>query len=218
MAFNPFASFKERMLRKYGRNLNTSKFSLPELEKLAKDVQREANRRYDIARQRAEMQHTKAYRDFVKSGGKISLSKGFEQQGNKITYNPNQTVQGRRGYLMQQIRRGFDYLDKQTSTYTGFKAWRKNQIAKAKAAMAKITNNQGTVDEFGRRLSDPKWSSDFFRAVRKYKEENFALYTRRGSPEVIDVLYQKWRDLGLDFDSDALLDAVDDALMDIGDD
>lgn len=185
MAWNT-DTFNNRMKRKYGHNMNLTKFTNDELERIAKDVQREANRRFDSASRHTELQETKPYVNFAHRG-RISLSKGFEWRGGKLVYNPNQTAQERRAYLQQEIKRGLDYTGAKSSSYTGYKDWEKNQMNAAMKAVTKYSSAKDAI-QFKKAMNDIQFRREFWNLVRAFEEDDFARY-QRGSDIVIDLAF-----------------------------
>lgn len=180
--------YVQKMVDKYGLivvNLKTA--TLDQLESLAKDIQRETNRRYDISYSRKEMRETEAFRKLEKSGGKISLSHNVERVNGSLKLVKNQTVNQYRYYLMNEINRGFDFLKLKKSTYTGFKDWKKNVIEGAQRA---YTSAGGTDPEFVKMLSDVKLSKYFWKCVRKFEEKYTSVYYNKGSAEVIRYTHE----------------------------
>lgn len=201
MAYNP-DTFNQRMARKYGRNLNLTKFTLPELERLGKDVQREVNRRYDIAySSKQELQETKAYRDLVKTGGKIGLSRPA-----------GQTPQQRRAQLQHEIRRGLEYTAAKTSSYTGYRDWRKKQETAVYNAVESLSGTDQADAMIARLRTDKEFRSNFWAAVQQFQERNFGLYVKRGSPEIIDEIIRKVSELTT-IDVDDVVNKVNTSLM-----
>lgn len=201
MAYNP-DTFNQRMARKYGRNLNLTKFSLPELERLGKDVQREVNRRYDIAySSKQELQNTKAYQTLVKTGGKIGLSRPA-----------GQTPQQRRAQLQREIRRGLEYTAAKTSSYTGYRDWLKKQETAVYNAVESLAGTDQADAMIARLRSDKDFRSNFWAAVRQFQERNFGLYVKRGSPEIIDEIIRKVSELTT-IDVDDVVNKVNTSLM-----
>lgn len=175
--------FVQKLVDKYGGvviNLKTG--SLDQLEKIAKDVQREANRRYDIAYGRKEMQDTEAFRRFEKSGGKISLSRNAVRVNGHLVLVQNQTAAQYRNYMMGEISRGLDYLRLKKSSYTGYKDWNRNVVEGAKRAYRAAG---GTDPKFERMFDDYKFSKYFWKCVRRFEEEYTSVYYSKGSGEVI---------------------------------
>lgn len=201
MAYNP-DTFNQRMNRKYGRNLNLTKFTLPELERLGKDVQREVNRRYDIAySSKQELQETKAFRVLEKTGGKIGLSRPA-----------GQTPQQRRAQLQREIRRGLEYTAAKTSSYTGYRDWYKKQETAVYNAVESLSGTDQADAMIARLRTDKEFRSNFWAAVRQFEERNFGLYVKRGSPEIIDEIIRKVSELTT-FDVDDVVKKVNTSLM-----
>lgn len=180
--------FVQKMVDKYGLivvNLKTA--TLDQLESLAKDIQRETNRRYDIAFSRKEMRETEAFRKLEKSGGKISLSHNVERVNGSLKLVKNQTANQYRYYLMNEIERGFEFLKLKKSTYTGFKDWKKNVIEGAQRAYA---GAGGTDTEFLKMLNDVELSKYFWKCVRAFEEKYTSVYYSKGSADVIRYTHE----------------------------
>lgn len=184
--------FVQKMVDKYGLivvNLKTA--TLDQLESLAKDIQRETNRRYDIAFSRKEMRETEAFKKLEKSGGKISLSHNVERVNGNLKLVKNQTTNQYRYYLMNEIERGFEFLKLKKSTYTGFKDWKKNVIEGAQRA---YTGAGGTDTEFLKMFNDVELSKYFWKCVRAFEEKYTSVYYSKGSAEVIRYTHEIIRD------------------------
>ena len=180
--------FVQKMVDKYGLivvNLKTA--TLDQLEALAKDIQRETNRRYDIAFSRKEMRETEAFKKLEKSGGKISLSHNVERVNGNLKLVKNQTANQYRYYLMNEIERGFDFLKLKKSTYTGCREWKKNVIEGAKRAYA---GAGGTDTEFLKMLNDVELSKYFWKCVRKFEDKYASVYYSLGSAGVIRYTHE----------------------------
>lgn len=180
--------YVQKMVDKYGLivvNLKTA--TLDQLESLAKDIQRETNRRYDIAFSRKEMRETEAFRKLEKSGGKISLSHNVERVNGSLKLVKNQTANQYRYYLMNEIERGFEFLKLKKSTYTGYKDWKKNVIEGAQRAYA---GAGGTDTEFLKMLNDVELSKYFWKCVRAFEEKYTSVYYSKGSADVIRYTHE----------------------------
>lgn len=180
--------FVQKMVDKYGLivvNLKTA--TLDQLESLAKDIQRETNRRYDIAFSRKEMRETEAFRKLEKSGGKLSLSHNVERVNGSLKLVKNQTANQYRYYLMNEIERGFEFLKLKKSTYTGYKDWKKNVIEGAQRAYA---GAGGTDTEFLKMLNDVELSKYFWKCVRAFEEKYTSVYYSKGSADVIRYTHE----------------------------
>ena len=175
--------FVQKLVDKYGGVIiNLKMGTLDQLEKIAKDVQREANRRYDIAYQRKDMQDTEAFRKFTASGGKISLSRNAVRVNGHLVLVQNQTAAQYRNYLMGEISRGLDFLRLKKSSYTGYRDWKKNVVEGAKRAYRAAG---GKDPNFERIFDDYKFSKYFWKCVRRFEEEYTSVYYAKGSGEVI---------------------------------
>lgn len=180
--------YVQKMVDKYGLivvNLKTA--TLDQLESLAKDIQRETNRRYDIAFSRKEMRETEAFKKLEKSGGKLSLSHNVERVNGSLKLVKNQTANQYRYYLMNEIERGFEFLKLKKSTYTGFKDWKKNVIEGAQRAYA---GAGGTDTEFLKMLNDVELSKYFWKCVRAFEEKYTSVYYSKGSADVIRYTHE----------------------------
>lgn len=180
--------FVQKMVDKYGLivvNLKTA--TLDQLESLAKDIQRETNRRYDIAFSRKEMRETEAFKKLEKSGGKISLSHNVERVNGSLKLVKNQTTNQYRYYLMGEIERGLRFLKLKKSTYTGYKDWKKNVTEGAKKAYQQAG---GRDPKFYRIFSDPDFSRYFWMCVRAFEEKYTSVYLDKGSGEVINYTHE----------------------------
>lgn len=199
--------YSAKMIQKYG-NINLGHMTNKQLERFAKDVQREANRRYDIAMRHSHLRTTKAFREFEKSGGGVSLSHREMFLGIS-----------RRKYLGNEIRRAMRYLNAQTSSYTGYKKWFQAQRAGAlKAYKAAGGNNVKYFDDL---ISDPARAAKFWKLVRDFQEMNAGVYYKRGSPDVVEATAQVWKILdNQDLSMGEAVEALDEYLTqkDAGDD
>lgn len=179
--------FVQKLIDKYGGTvINLKMGTLDQLEKIAKDVQREANRRYDIAYRRKEMQDTEAFKKFSASGGKISLSRNAERVNGHLKLVQNQTAAQYRNYLMGEISRGLDYLRLKKSTYTGYKDWKLNVVEGAKRAYRAAG---GTDPKFERVFEDTSFSSYFWKCVRRFEDKYTSVYYSLGSGPVINYTH-----------------------------
>ena len=142
--------YVQRLVNKYGAP--STNMPLSTLEAMAKDIQRESNRRFDTAQSRPNMKDTNAYKLFARQG-KIALSKGFryDKVGNRyfdpvnaqelLSGNPSgQAIKNRKAYLLREIKRGMTYLDSQTSSVTGYRVWKANSIAGVGQALVQLVN------------------------------------------------------------------------------
>ena len=191
-------TFKDRMLAKYGKNLNLSNFTTAELERLAKDVQREVNRRLDIASKRPQLRQTKAYKNIMRSGGKLSLSKGFQWVKGARTWEPNQSTAKRREYLGMEIRRGLQYTSAQTSTYTGFKKYREDQRQGLISALIAYGNASGATGTANRIMSfldslSEEELNKFWTFIGQFEDRHWMTYVKLGSPAVVEDMVEVWK-------------------------
>lgn len=180
--------FVQKMVDKYGLivvNLKTA--TLDQLESLAKDIQRETNRRYDIAFSRKEMRETEAFKKLEKSGGKISLSHNVERVKGSLKLVKNQTTNQYRYYLMGEIERGLNFLKLKKSTYTGYKDWKKNVTEGAKKAYQQAG---GRDPKFNRIFSDIDFARYFWECVRMFEHKYASVYYDKGSGEVINYTHE----------------------------
>ena len=179
--------FVQKLVDKYGGVIiNLKMGTLDQLEKIAKDVQREANRRYDVAYRHKEMQDTEAFRKFSAGGGKISLSRNAERVNGRLVLVQNQTAAQYRNYLMGEISRGLDYLRLKKSSYTGYKDWHRNVVEGAKRAYRAAG---GTSADFERVFENTSFASFFWKCVRRFEDKYTSVYYSRGSGEVINYTH-----------------------------
>lgn len=141
------AKYTAKLIAAYGQRvisdiLSGRMLNLDLIEKVAKQIQREANRRYDVARRHKEMTKDRPFKVFEASGGKLALSKMFSWQNGKRVLNANETQAERIQYLTIEIQRGLDYLNEERSSFTGTRKAIKNLSYKLQAAAAKTTGNQ----------------------------------------------------------------------------
>ena len=141
------AKYTAKLIAAYGQRvisdiLSGRMLNLDLIDKVAKQIQKEANRRYDVAMRHKEMTKDRPFKVFEASGGKIALSKMFSWQNGKRVLNANETQAERIQYLTIEIRRGLDYLNEERSSFTGTRKAIKNLGYKLQAAAAKTTGNQ----------------------------------------------------------------------------
>lgn len=141
------AKYTAKLIAAYGQRvisdiLSGRMLNLDLIEKVAKQIQKEANRRYDVAMRHKEMTKDRPFKVFEASGGKIALSKMFSWQNGKRVLNANETQAERIQYLTIEIQRGLEYLNEERSSFTGTRKAIKNLGYKLQAAAAKTTGNQ----------------------------------------------------------------------------
>lgn len=90
---------------------------LPELEQLARYIQRDANIKMDRVRRDPISRELGSYKYMQNNGGKLSLSKGYSWDSKKKerVFTPNQTTQDRIRYLFHEVTRGIDFLSTDAS-------------------------------------------------------------------------------------------------------
>ena len=142
----------------------------PELKQAFRDVQRKANARFDIMSKSKNYRWRKfsrPYKTFEGNGGKLSFP------GQQAFANESEM----RRYLYDEIRRGLDYINRQTSSVSGVKLWRENAINSQIFAFDNVfgrdIRNQTELKKFyGENKPsplDPKWTLGDERLSVTYK-------------------------------------------------
>lgn len=208
---------RETILAKYGYRMQH--LSTADLERMAKDVQRETNRRIDTLRRAGDYYtDTKAYKDIQATGGKIALSHNLKAGISGPEFVQSQTPQERRGYLMHEIRRGLVFMGAQTSSVSGWRDWNRSTIeGQIKAFNATESDPQARA-EFERWVRKPGNQQIIGRAMRKYYNENAAVYLGKGSDIFVSSVFKiimQQKDLKQGNKLDKLLEEIDKYILGI---
>lgn len=176
----------QTIIGKHGYNWRG--MTVDQLEAAARDIQREVNRRYESAT--PEMKRmTSAYKNLQRSGGKISLSKGYTSSGTYIG-SQNQTTQQYRGYLMSEIVRGMSYLQAQTSSYTGYQSWKRSTKSGMLKAFDSIHGDPLATQEFKKWMEKSENFELLIKVFSDFKRNNPALYLSVGSDFIVNSIYK----------------------------